>query len=90
MRRWTDIAGLSPKRAFRPPGALGVSLFRSSVALRWYLRLGRPLCWPAAILVLWIGEPAGTRTQDPVIKSHVLYRLSYRLVRALHTEKRLP
>ncbi len=36
------------------------------------------------------GEPAGTRTQDPVIKSHVLYRLSYRLVRALHTEKWLP
>ncbi len=25
------------------------------------------------------GEPAGTRTQDPVIKSHVLYRLSYGL-----------
>src|SRR5262249_20064396 len=24
-------------------------------------------------------EPAGTRTQDPVIKSHVLYRLSYGL-----------
>ena len=28
---------------------------------------------------LMIGEPAGTRTQDPVIKSHVLYRLSYGL-----------
>jgi hypothetical protein len=26
------------------------------------------------------GEPAGTRTQDPVIKSHVLYRLSYGLL----------
>jgi hypothetical protein len=26
-----------------------------------------------------IGEPAGTRTQDPMIKSHVLYRLSYGL-----------
>ena len=26
-----------------------------------------------------IGERAGTRTQDPVIKSHVLYRLSYAL-----------
>ena len=25
------------------------------------------------------GEPAGIRTQDPMIKSHVLYRLSYRL-----------
>ena len=27
----------------------------------------------------FIGEPGGTRTHDPVIKSHVLYRLSYRL-----------
>ncbi len=26
-----------------------------------------------------IGEPGGNRTHDPVIKSHVLYRLSYRL-----------
>ena len=25
------------------------------------------------------GERAGDRTQDPVIKSHVLYRLSYAL-----------
>jgi hypothetical protein len=30
----------------------------------------------------WLGEPAGTRTQDPLIKSQVLYRLSYGLVRA--------
>jgi hypothetical protein len=35
----------------------------------------------------FIGEPAGTRTQDPVIKSHVLYRLSYGLGAPLHTEK---
>jgi hypothetical protein len=27
----------------------------------------------------FFGERAGTRTQDPVIKSHVLYRLSYAL-----------
>ena len=27
------------------------------------------------------GEPAGTRTQDTVIKSHVLYHLSYGLAR---------
>jgi hypothetical protein len=26
-----------------------------------------------------IGEPPGDRTRDPVIKSHVLYRLSYGL-----------
>lgn len=26
-------------------------------------------------------EPAGTRTRDPVIKSHMLYQLSYRLDR---------
>ena len=30
MRRWTDIAGLSPKRAFRPPGALGVSFLQTA------------------------------------------------------------
>jgi hypothetical protein len=30
--------------------------------------------------VEWLsGERAGARTQDPVIKSHVLYRLSYAL-----------
>lgn len=27
----------------------------------------------------FLGERAGTRTQDPMIKSHVLYRLSYAL-----------
>ncbi len=26
-------------------------------------------------------EPAGARTQDPVIKSHMLYQLSYRPVK---------
>src|SRR5690242_6939756 len=30
---------------------------------------------------LQVGEPGGTRTRDPMIKSHVLYRLSYGLVR---------
>ena len=34
------------------------------------------------------GEPAGTRTQDPVIKSHVLYRLSYALAGQGDTEIR--
>lgn len=29
--------------------------------------------------LIWLGERAGARTQDPVIKSHVLYRLSYAL-----------
>ena len=28
---------------------------------------------------VWDGEPAGIRTLDPMIKSHVLYQLSYRL-----------
>ncbi len=27
----------------------------------------------------YFGEPGGTRTLDPMIKSHVLYRLSYGL-----------
>ena len=31
-------------------------------------------------------EPAGARTQDPVIKSHMLYQLSYRPVK---TEERV-
>ena len=31
--------------------------------------------------MLIFGEPGGTRTRDPMIKSHVLYRLSYGLVR---------
>jgi hypothetical protein len=35
----------------------------------------------------FIGEPGGTRTRDPMIKSHVLYRLSYGLGAPLHTEK---
>lgn len=34
----------------------------------------------AAIVSFYIGERAGTRTQDPLIKSQMLYRLSYALV----------
>lgn len=29
-------------------------------------------------LIDFTGEPGGTRTRDPVIKSHMLYQLSYR------------
>src|SRR3984957_1412828 len=29
--------------------------------------------------IAYIGEPGGIRTHDPMIKSHVLYRLSYGL-----------
>jgi hypothetical protein len=32
-----------------------------------------------AILLGYFGEPGGIRTHDPMIKSHVLYRLSYGL-----------
>jgi hypothetical protein len=35
-----------------------------------------------------LGEPGGIRTHDPMIKSHVLYRLSYGLRAPLLTEKR--
>ena len=38
--------------------------------------------WPPSLASLFAsgnGERAGARTQDPVIKSHVLYRLSYAL-----------
>jgi hypothetical protein len=31
-------------------------------------------------LIDFLGEPGGARTHDPVIKSHVLYQLSYGLV----------
>jgi hypothetical protein len=33
---------------------------------------------PSNLLILF-GERGGTRTRDPMIKSHVLYRLSYAL-----------
>ena len=36
------------------------------------------------------GERAGARTQDPVIKSHVLYRLSYALPWPLMASKKSP
>jgi hypothetical protein len=38
---------------------------------------------PSEIQVVldFIGERGGTRTHDPMIKSHVLYRLSYALTR---------
>ena len=29
------------------------------------------------------GEPGGTRTRDPMIKSHVLYQLSYALAKGI-------
>jgi hypothetical protein len=38
-------------------------------------------CQNRKLLVLF-GEPAGTRTQDHLIKSQVLYHLSYRLAAA--------
>ena len=34
--------------------------------------------FPLNLLIL-LGEPGGTRTHDPLIKSQVLYRLSYGL-----------
>ena len=34
------------------------------------------------------GEPAGIRTQDPMIKSHVLYQLSYGLYDFVRRNKR--
>lgn len=40
--------------------------------------LFRRLAFSAKSLI-GLGERAGARTQDPVIKSHVLYRLSYAL-----------
>ena len=37
----------------------------------------------------FLGEPAGIRTRDPLIKSQMLYRLSYRLSRS-HSSRRIP
>ena len=81
-----DTAGLSPKR-ISSPARLGFLSLRSRQR-PIFCEDGRAV--PPSDCIAVDGEPAGTRTQDPVIKSHVLYRLSYRLVRALHTEKRLP
>jgi hypothetical protein len=43
--------------------------------------LGRLIIDHHAYVIDFVGEPGGTRTRDPMIKSHVLYRLSYGLVR---------
>lgn len=40
-------------------------------------QVGRLKVGPKCLILC--GERAGARTQDPVIKSHVLYRLSYAL-----------
>ncbi len=47
--------------------------------------ISRPLRAPArrgGLEVSNLNERAGTRTQDPVIKSHMLYQLSYTLAKA--------
>ncbi len=41
--------------------------------------LGTECCLCLRTGHMLVGEPAGTRTQDPLIKSQMLYRLSYRL-----------
>ena len=33
-----------------------------------------------ALIIEMIGDPRRTRTFDPMVKSHLLYRLSYRTV----------
>ena len=49
-----------------------------AVAPRW-----RPSAKNSKIQVMpdFVGERGGTRTLDPMIKSHVLYHLSYALTR---------
>jgi hypothetical protein len=46
-------------------------------------QIRRPVSGPKHIAkyLILLGERAGDRTQDPVIKSHVLYHLSYALAR---------
>ena len=46
--------------------------------------------WICRKLLNLLGERAGARTQDPVIKSHVLYRLSYALPWLLMASDRSP
>ena len=43
--------------------------------------------WAEGMGMKDVGEPGGTRTRDPMIKSHVLYRLSYGLLREDHTPR---
>ena len=70
--------------AARPPRALAETEERGS----WFAHtvptqaLHALLEFPAKLLNLF-GERGGTRTLDPMIKSHVLYRLSYALTRGL-------
>jgi hypothetical protein len=51
--------------------ALPKAGFREAVCLATLIK--------SLILFDFIGEPGGIRTHDPMIKSHVLYRLSYGL-----------
>lgn len=50
-----------------------IALLRCAAPELVFCRLARP-AWRVNY-----GERAGTRTRDPMIKSHVLYRLSYAL-----------
>ncbi len=75
----------------RPPSLYGIpdatlSLILERVARRnsGVTTAGDFLCvtlMSARGVAAWstFGEPAGIRTQDPMIKSHVLYQLSYGL-----------
>jgi hypothetical protein len=41
----------------------------------------------AAVLLGNFCDPVGTRTQDPIIKSDVLYQLSYEIIPLFKTER---
>lgn len=74
---------LEPKKLVTIPGRAFRCLSRSNPAIeqrddRVVQRTSRLRRWASGRMPA-DGEPAGTRTQDPVIKSHVLYRLSYGL-----------
>ena len=52
----------------------------SAAAANEYAAVLDDIGWAEGMGTKDVGEPGGTRTRDPMIKSHVLYRLSYGLL----------
>ena len=62
-----------------PDSDLTNTISKASTMDTHAIKSQRPLC-PTREAFCQIGDPGGTRTRDPRIKSAMLYRLSYRVV----------
>ena len=67
--------GFEPIRLAAPPPQDGKSTSFST----WPLYKQKKL----SLVMLNFCDPAGIRTQDPIIKSDVLYQLSYRVIKVI-------